>query len=183
AGTAVAEAVPADRIPAGDVAALIPVEGSAEVSAPRPPEEASVILAAVDGSPVAGLVTEKAAVLAAAEGGVVHVVHTQEEAVAGDAGIDGESLESARRLVRDHLDRIAAHHVPAEGQVLLHAADHGTAGRMLAEYANTIGASTIVIGAPTHGGLTALADESATAELRRHTHGNVLVVDPERESI
>ena len=182
--TAQAEAPPADRVPAGDVAALIPVAGSlAKDGTAHDIPGASVVLAAVDGSPVAGLVTEKAAVLAAAEGGVVHVVHTQEEAVAGDAGLDGESLESARRLVRDHLDRIAAHHVPAEGQVLLHAADHGAAGRMLAEYANTIGASTIVIGASTHGGFTALADESATAELRRHTRGKVLVVDPERESI
>ena len=181
-----AEQVVASAAPAGegDVAALIPVAGSlATDGTAHDIPGASVILAAVDGSPVAGLVTEKAAVLAAAEGGVVHVVHTQEEAVAGDAGLDGESLDSARRLVRDHLDRIAAHHVPAEGQVLLHAADHGAAGRMLAEYANTIGASTIVIGAPTHGGFTALADESATAELRRHTRGKVLVVDPERESI
>ncbi len=184
--TAQAETAIAEAVPAGDVAALIPVAGSpAEDGTAHDTSSAgtSVILAAVDGSPVAGLVTEKAAVLAAAEGGVVHVVHTQEEAVAGDAGIDGESLEAARRMVRDHLDRIAAHHVRAEGQVLLHAADHGAAGRMLAEYANTIGASTIVIGASTHGGLTALADESATAELRRHTRGNVLVVDPERESI
>jgi ACDE family multidrug resistance protein len=184
--SAQAETAAGEAVPAPDVAALIPVAGSlAEDGMAHDTTSAgtSVILAAVDGSPVAGLVTEKAAVLAAAEGGVVHVVHTQEEAVAGDAGIDGESLEAARRMVRDHLDRIAAHHVPAEGQVLLHAADHGAAGRMLAEYANTIGASTIVIGAPTHGALTALADESATAELRRHTRSNVLVVDPERESI
>jgi len=181
--TAQGAAGPASRIPAGDVAALIPVEGSAGSSVDRPADGASVILAAVDGSPVAGLVTEKAAQLAAEQGSVVHVVHTQEEAVAGDAGVDGESLEAARRMVRDHLDRVAAHHVPAEGQVLLHAADHGAAGRMLAEYADTIGAGTIVIGAPTHGGLTVLADESATEELRRHTRSNVLVVDPERESI
>jgi hypothetical protein len=81
-------------------------------------------LAAVDGSPVAALVTEAAGVLAAAHGGVVHVVHTQEEATAGDVAIDGESLEKARAMVRDHLDRLAAWHVPAEGQILLHAADH-----------------------------------------------------------
>ena len=101
---------------------------------------ASVILAAVDGSPVAALVTEAAAILAAGHGGVVHVVHTQEEATAGDVAIDGESLDAARAVVRNHLDRLAAHHVPAEGQILLHAADHGAAGRMVAEYANTIGA-------------------------------------------
>jgi nucleotide-binding universal stress UspA family protein len=139
----------------------------------------SVILAAIDGSPVAALVTEAAARLATADGGVVHVVHTQEDVTAGDGGTDGEDQEAARAVVRKHLDQLAAHHVPAEGQILLHAPDHGTAGRMVAEYANTIGASTIVIGAPTHGGLPALMDGSASRELWRHTRSNVLIVNPD----
>ena len=169
----VAEPVPAaSGVPA---AALIPVEGSAEPGNPS----ANVILAAVDGSPIAALVTEAAAILAAGHGGVVHVVHTQEEATAGDVAIDGESLEAARAVVRNHLDRLAAHHVPAEGQILLHAADHGAAGRMVAEYANTIGAHTIVIGASSHGGLPALMDGSASRELWRHARSNVLIVNPD----
>ena len=85
----------------------------------------------------------------------------------------------ARALVRNHLDRLAAHHVPAEGQILLHAADHGAAGQMVAEYGNAVGASTIVIGAPTHGGLPALMDGSASHELARHARSNVLVVNPD----
>ena len=156
-------------------AALIPVEGSTE---PGSPTE-NVILAAVDGSPIAALVTEAAAILAAGHDGVVHVVHTQEEATAGDVAIDGESLEAARAVVRNHLDQLAAHHVPAEGQILLHAADHGAAGRMVAEYANTIGARTIVIGASSHGGLPALMDGSASRELWRHARSNVLIVNPD----
>jgi nucleotide-binding universal stress UspA family protein len=166
-------------VDAGPVGALIPVEANtvkANGEAAKP--GASVILAAVDASPVAALVTEAAGVLAADHGGVVHVVHTQEEATAGDVAIDGESLDAARAIVRNHLDRLAAHHVPAEGQILLHAADHGAAGRMVAEYANTIGAGTIVIGAPTHGGLPALMDGSASRELWRHTRSNVLIVNP-----
>jgi ACDE family multidrug resistance protein len=156
-------------------AALIPVEGS---TGPGSPSE-NVILAAVDGSPIAALVTEAAAILAAGHDGVVHVVHTQEEATAGDVAIDGESLEAARAVVGNHLDRLAAHHVPAEGQILLHAADHGAAGRMVAEYANTIGARTIVIGASSHGGLPALMDGSASRELWRHARSNVLIVNPD----
>ena len=97
-------------------------------------------------APGGALVTEAAGVLAADHGGVVHVVHTQEEATAGDVAIDGESLDAARAVVRSHLDQLAARHVPAEGHILLHAADHGAAGRMVAEYANTVGASTIVVG-------------------------------------
>src|SRR5262249_27756102 len=73
-------------------------------------------------------------------------------------------------------DRSPAHcharDVPAEGQVLLHAADHGTAGRLVAEYANDIGAVAIVLGAPAHGGLQALMDASASRELGRHARSN-----------
>jgi MFS family permease len=155
--------------------ALIPVEGNAERAEPG----AGIILAAVDGSPVAALVTEAAATLAAGRGDVVHVVHTQEEVTGGDVAIDGESLDAARATVRNHLDRLAAHHVPARGQILLHAADHGAAGRMIAEYANTVGAGTIVVGAPSHGGLAALTDGSASRELWRHARSNILVVNPD----
>jgi MFS transporter, ACDE family, multidrug resistance protein len=138
-----------------------------------------VILAAVDSSPAAVLVTETAARLAADDGLVVHVVHAQEGVVAGDGGTDGETLDAATAVVRDHLDRLAASHVPAEGQVLLHAPDHGTAGKLVAEYANDVGATTILVGAATHDGLSALMDESASAELRRHAKAKVLVVDPD----
>ncbi len=174
-----AERVQAEQISTADagapVGALIPVEGNA-VAVGR---GAGVIVAAVTGSPVAALVTEAAADLAASRDGVVHVVHTQEEATAGDVAIDGESLEGARAVVRGQLDRLAARQVPAEGQILLHAADHGAAGRMVAEYASTIGARTIVVGAPTHGGLPALIDASASRELWRHARSNVLVVNPD----
>ena len=140
---------------------------------------ARVILAAVDASPAGALVTEAAGVLAADHGGVVHVVHTQEEATAGDVAIDGESLDAARAVVRNHLDQLAARHVPAEGHILLHAADHGAAGRMVAEYANTVGASTIVVGAATHRGLPALMDDSATHELSRLARSDIMIVSPD----
>jgi len=138
-----------------------------------------VILAAIDGSPAAILVTETAARLAADDGRLVHVVHAQEGVTAGDGGTGGEDLDAAKAVVRDHLDRLAASHVPAEGQVLLHATDHGVAGKLVADYANEVGATTIIVGAATHHGLAALMDESASAELRRHAKGRVLVVDPD----
>ena len=159
----------------GPVGALIPVDANAEPARPG----ARVILAAVDASPAGALVTEAAGVLATDHGGVVHVVHTQEEATAGDVAIDGESLDAARAVVRNHLDQLAARHVPAEGHILLHAADHGAAGRMVAEYANTIGASTIVVGAATHRGLPALMDDSATHELSRLARSDIMIVSPD----
>jgi len=127
----------------------------------------------------AALVTETAALLASADGRAVHVVHAQEGVTAGDGGVDGEDLDAARAVVRNQLDLLSAHRVPAEGQVLLHAPDHGTAGRLIAEYATSIGAGTIVIGAPTHGGLSALMDSSASRELWRHARSNILIVNPD----
>ena len=162
---------------AGPSTALIPVEGTTP-SPDRHPSQ-GVILAAIDQSPVAALVTEAAARLALAEGQIVHVVHAQESVTAGDVGVEAEELDAARDLVSTHLDRLAAHHVPAEGQVLLHAADHGGAGRLIAEYATRIRAATIVLGAPTHGGLPALMDASASQELWRHARSNILIINPD----
>jgi len=54
---------------------------------------------------------------------------------------------------------------------------------MVAEYANTIGARTIVIGASSHGGLPALMDGSASRELWRYTRSNVLIVNPDAPGI
>jgi MFS family permease len=167
----------AERVQAEQVAPtpmLVPVNGNG----PAPSHPAGVILAAIDNSPAAALVTRAAAQLATIDDRIVHVVHAQEGATAGDAGTDAEDLDTARTMVRTHLDRLAARHIPAEGQVLLHAADHGTAGRMIAEYASTIGATTIVIGAPTHGGLPALMDASASQELWRHARSNIVIVNP-----
>jgi MFS transporter, ACDE family, multidrug resistance protein len=157
-------AEPAERI--------VPVPGYSDA------EAAGIIVAAVDASPIASLVAEAAARMAAESGRAVYVVHAREAAIGGDVGVDGEDLEDAKSVVRRHLDQLAAHRVPAEGQLLLHATDHGAAGRMIAEYANTIGASTVVIGAPTHGGLPALVDGSSSRELLRLARSDVLIVNP-----
>ena len=158
-----AERVQAEQV-SGTSPAWVPVAGNAMSSA----RSAGVILAAIDNSPMAALVTEAAARLAAADGRAVHVVHAKEEVTAGDAGVEGEDPDAARAVVRNQLDLLAAHRIPAEGQVLLHAGDHGTARRLVAEYASTIGADTIVVGAATHGGLSALMDSSVSRELWRH---------------
>ena len=163
-----APAVPAERI-------ITVPHAAASIGAGQPE---LVIVAAVDDSPVAGMVTAAAGRLAANRGRAVHLVHAQEAPVAGETGLDGEELTLARALVTRHLDELAAHGVPARGQILLHAADHGAAGRMLAEYAAAVGATTVVIGAPRHGGLAAAMDASTSSELLRHTRSNVLIVNP-----
>jgi death-on-curing protein len=66
---------------------LVPVNGNG----PAPSHPAGVILAAIDNSPVAALVTEAAARLAAAGD---RVVHAQESATADDVGTDAEDLDA-----------------------------------------------------------------------------------------
>jgi ACDE family multidrug resistance protein len=173
-----AERVQAEEV-AGHAAGLAPAERVVPVPGdiaanPTP----GIIVAAVDDSPIAGMVTEAAARMAAESGRAVHVVHATEAAVGGDVAVDGEDLDSARAVVRRHLDQLTAHRVAAAGQILLHATDHGAAGRMIAEYANGVGASTVVIGAPTHGGLPALVDGSSSRELLRLTNSDVLIINP-----
>jgi MFS family permease len=183
-----AERVQAEQVPASasqgaavPSGRIVPVAGdrvAATGAADRSSKTSGVIVAAVGDTPIASMVTEAAARLAAQDGQTVHVVHAAEEVVAGDVGLEGEDLEAATELVRRYLDQLAAHHVAARGQLLLHATDHGAAGRMVGQYANDVGAATIVIGAPTHGGLLAAMDESSSRELLRVAHSNVLIINP-----
>ena len=174
-GAAVDTVAPAPPAPSAQPVTMVPVAGAGTGTTGR---AVGVILAAINSSPVGALVTDAAARLATLGGRVVHVVHAAEGAVAGDAGVDVEDTGAARAVVGERLEQLAAQHVPAEGQVLLRASGHGTAGRLVAEYANTVGATTIVIGAPTHGGLPALMDASASRELWRHAHSNIVIVNP-----
>jgi ACDE family multidrug resistance protein len=150
-----------------------------QVGAPAPGAATGVILAAVDNSAMVPLVIAAAARLAMADGRTVHVVHAQEDVIASDTGTDGEAAQDTRALVTAQLNVLAAHRVRAEGEVLRHAPGHGAAGRLVAEYATSIGASTIVVGAPSHGGLPALMDDSASQELWRHARSNVVIVNPD----
>jgi MFS transporter, ACDE family, multidrug resistance protein len=161
-------------------AALVAVEHDAHHEAGRPDGDGTtgVIVAAIDSSPVAERVADAAGRLAEASGARVDLVHVQEVAVTPEAAADSEDVTAARARVRDHLDTLRERGVPAVGHVLLHASDHGAIGRMLAEHAERAGARTIVIGAPSHGGIQALMDASASRELWRHAHTNIVIINP-----
>lgn len=140
------------------------------------------VVAAVDGSPTAERVTRAAARLAALNGRTVHVLHAQEAAVAGDASAGAEDLDGARAAVRAHLDRLTAAGTPAVGHVLRGAADHGDVGRLIAEHARQTGARAIVLGAPSHGGLPALMDASASRALWRHADCDIVIINPAQKA-
>jgi MFS transporter, ACDE family, multidrug resistance protein len=176
-GGAARAAQPSGRVVPVPTGRVVPVPaGAPDLPGPLP---TGILVAAVDDSPTASLVTAAAARLAVRAGRMVHVVHAREAAVGGDVGVDGEDLGEARRILAGHLEELAARGVPAEGQILLHAADHGAAGRMVAEYASEVGATTIVIGAPSHGGLAEFMDASSSRELMRMASSNVLIINPD----
>lgn len=137
-----------------------------------------VIVAAVDDSPVAARITDTAARLAAVHGRAVHVLHAQEHASTSESTANGEATETGAALVREHLARLEAAGVPAVGHLLLNANDHGAVGRLISAHADELHARAVVIGAPTHGGLPALMDASASRELWRTVHCDVVIVNP-----
>jgi MFS family permease len=178
--TAHAELAHAERVQAESVRAPAepPALSTVELDSAAVAATDGAIVAAIDDSAMADRVTETAGRLAAVNGRAVHVLHAQEHARATEGAVDGEELAAARELVRAHLKRLSADGVPAVGQVLRDAGDHGAAGRLISRYANDIAARAVVIGAPTHGGLPALMDASASREIWRTVHCDVVIVNP-----
>jgi nucleotide-binding universal stress UspA family protein len=97
-------------------------------------------------------------------------MHVQEQ-----AATVGEDPQVAEALVQAQVARLNG---KAVGQVLRGTSDHGDVGLLIAERANQLGARAIVIGAPTHGGLSALMDASASRELWRHAKAHIMIVNP-----
>ncbi|WP_237774358.1 MFS transporter [Actinosynnema sp. ALI-1.44] len=144
----------------------VQAEDSGE-AAPVAPGNA--IVAAIDDSPTADAVVDAAVKLATLHNRTVHVVHVQEQAVTVS-----EDPRTADALIREQVARAKG----TVGTVLTGATDHGEVGRLIADYADKLGAKAIVVGAPRHGGLPALMDNSASQELWRHAKAHILIVNP-----
>ncbi|MCT2581594.1 MFS transporter [Actinophytocola gossypii] len=172
--TAHAELGEAERVQAESVRGTEPSLSAVEIG----PAGDGVIVAAVDDSPAAALVADTAGRLATINGRAVHVLHAREHANSSESSAGGENLDAARHVVRGHLRRLAEAGVPATGYVVLNAADHGAAGRMISQHTNDTGARAVIIGAPTHGGLPALMDASASREILRGVRCDVVLVNP-----
>ncbi|MEV1006037.1 MFS transporter [Streptomyces sp. NPDC049881] len=159
-------------------AAPLTVGPGITATGPAPAAGDGVIVAAVDSGPLAAEVTRTAGRLATLNGRTVHVLHAHELGLGDGTAAEAEDPAAARAVVQRHVDALAGHHVPATGHVLGEATDHGAVGRMIAAYAERTSARAIVIGAPTHGGLPALMDASASRELWRTANCHILIVNP-----
>ena len=137
------------------------------------------IVVAVDDGDVSDAVTTRAIELANARQAPVDLVHVHEISVVADESVDRESLQDAQALVHYRLDQLAEGGVDAVGHLLRTVADHGSAGRLIAEHANAVGAQLLVIGDGTSGALARLLGQASTQQLLADVDSDVLVVEPD----
>ena len=143
------------------------------------PATARPIVVAVDDSDVSGAVTTRAIEIANARHAPVDLVHVHEISVVAGEAVDRESLQDAQALVHHRLDQFAAGGVDAVGHLLRTVADHGSAGRLIAEHANAVGAQLLVIGDGASGALARLLGQASTRQLLADVDSDVLVVEPD----
>ncbi|HVV19826.1 MAG TPA: MFS transporter, partial [Pseudonocardiaceae bacterium] len=104
------------------------------------------VVAAVDATPAAELVTDAAITLARQLGSPVDVVHVLETDVVADDVVDAEPPETADGVVAEHMARVRAAGLTAAGHVVRVVGDHADSGRRIARFAADRKAGAIVIG-------------------------------------
>jgi ACDE family multidrug resistance protein len=139
------------------------------------------IVAAIDASMGAAAVTDAAVELAQRLDRPVEVLHVLETDVIEELALDLETLDDARHLVTDNVDRLHAAGIPAGGHLLPVVSGHGRAGRRIADFATAHRATMIIIGAPADGEIAELFDASLTSEVVRHAQCAVHIVAPAGE--
>ena len=139
------------------------------------------VVVAVGATPDADAVVDSAAALARDLGAPLEIVHVRETVVAEELAIDAEDESHAHSAVLAHLDRLAAHGIAATGQVLTSVGDHATAGKVLAEHSDALGARTVAVGRSARGPVAQFADGSFTAALTGAASGPVVLLDPDQE--
>jgi ACDE family multidrug resistance protein len=160
------------------VTALAPVGEVLEVARRGKSTDAPIVVA-VDDSEVSNAVTTRAIEIANARHAPIDLVHVHEIRVVADETVDRESLDDARSLVHHRLDQLAEGGVDAVGHLLRTVADHGSAGQLIAEHANAVGAQLLVIGDGTSGALARLLGQASTRQLLADVDSDVLVVEPD----
>ncbi|MGW5481939.1 MFS transporter [Streptomyces sp. NPDC004008] len=137
------------------------------------------VVVAVGDHDRAAIIVDTAARLAHDTGSPLEVVHVLQTAVVEEQAVDTEDFDQARTAVIAHLDRLAAHGIPASGQILASVGDHAAAGRALARHAAEIHASTVAVGRSPRGPLAQFADGSFTTALTHAAACTVVLVDPD----
>jgi nucleotide-binding universal stress UspA family protein len=141
------------------------------------------VIAAVGATADADDVVAAAAALARDRGTSVDVVRVRETVVIEELAVDPEPEEEAREAVVRHLEALHERHVPATGQLLHSVGDHAAAARALAQHAQEVEASAVVIGQSPHGRLVQFSAGSFTRTLTAAAACPVLLVGDEDEPV
>ena len=98
-----------------------------------------------------------------------------------ELAVDHETLDAAQAVVTDNVDRLRKAGVAGAGHLLRVVGGHGSAGRQIAEFAESVNAEMIIIGTPGDSEITEIFDASLTSELVRHARCAVHIVAPTDE--
>jgi ACDE family multidrug resistance protein len=134
------------------------------------------IVVAVDASPGAAEVVAAGIEIARLSQAPVDIVHVLETEIVEELAIDVESSDRAERLVAAAVSHFRAAGITPTGHTLRDVADHGGAGRRIAQFADAHRARLIVVGRAEQGRLAGLFDAEVTDEVIRHAHCDVHVV-------
>jgi nucleotide-binding universal stress UspA family protein len=143
-----------------------------------PEDEGRPIVAAIDASSRARGVTDTAIDFARLLDRPIEILHIIETDVLEELAIELETLDAARAVVTDNVDRLRDAGVSGSGHLLGVVGGHGDAGRHITEFADAHQAEMIIIGTPGDSAITEIFDASLTSELVHHARCAVHIVAP-----
>jgi MFS transporter, ACDE family, multidrug resistance protein len=150
-------------------ASLVP----AKAKAPAAPERASMVLAL--GGRCAERVSAMSVPLARARGSAVHVLHVLEtDVVAGEAAVELETKEEARRALERSMATLRQAGVPVTGELLESFGGHLDVANAILSRSAELSAGLIVLGAESSGALAG----RVTAEIAGNAPTHVVVINP-----
>jgi ACDE family multidrug resistance protein len=146
------------------------------VAGPEETDQRPPIVAAIDASTATPAVTDAAIQFAQLLDRPVEILHVLETDIIEELALDLEAPDTARDLVADNVHRVHAAGVAGSGHLIRVVSGHGSAGRRIADFANSRHATMIIIGAPGDSEIAEIYDASLTSELVGHAHCAVHIV-------
>ena len=175
----------AERDATDELVHALPVEPSAQsegnviegISVPENTDHGlPSIVVAVDSGMKAEAVEDAGTVMARLVDSRIDLLHVFETEIVEEQAIDVETLDGAKRLVTEGVDRIRLAGIPSTGHLLTVVGDHGAAGRRIAEFANDHQSRLIVIGRADEGSVASVFDADLVDQVVQHARCDVHIV-------
>jgi nucleotide-binding universal stress UspA family protein len=134
------------------------------------------IVVAVDSGMKAEAVEDAGTVMGRLVDSRIDLLHVFETEIVEEQAIDVETLDGAKSLVTEGVDRIRLAGIPSTGHLLTVVGDHGAAGRRIAEFANDHQSRLIVIGRADEGSVASVFDADLVDQVVQHARCDVHIV-------